>query len=164
MKEESADTVDSVDSEETKSISLPDASSNMTSNSDEKHGKKRNYASDDEDQRPLKVARISPGGSDTPSGEHEDVYIVKSIHQNILFGSPEPVAGCSKDYMACSLNLKDPGEIPEQTDIHPVEEQLDNQEADDESSMPVELMNLSDDVLLIIMSNLKPTDLLNLSS
>lgn len=165
MKEEAADSVDSVDSEESKGINLPDSTSSLSSTSDEMRGVKRNCSSDDEDQRPLKIARISrPTDSSTPSGELKDADILRSTSKVSLSNHPEPVPGCSKDYIPCSIGFEGSFKDLDQSKPCPVDKQASNQDADDDSAAPVELMNLSDDVLLIIMSNLKPTDLFNLSS
>ncbi|XP_034255028.1 uncharacterized protein LOC117653460 [Thrips palmi] len=165
MKEGSADSVESVDSEESKGLNLSDSAPSPSSNSDDMRGLKRSCASDDEDPRPLKVARISsPTDSTSPSGGPEDDEVCRTSSKTSASFHPEPVPGCSKDYIPYLYGFEVSRNDLEQSETCAADKQANNQDADDESSAPVELMNLSDDVLLIIMSNLKPSDLLNLSS
>ncbi|KAJ1525425.1 hypothetical protein ONE63_010239 [Megalurothrips usitatus] len=169
MKEGRAYTVDCADSEESGS-SCPDDSSNMTTNSEGKCPLKRACASDDEDQRPLKVPRTSspPSGRDSLAVETtNETTVISTSHSPLRFPDPEPVAGCSKDFVAdvsCPNNLKETKDNGVRYETSSADGQPGTQDVEEDSNLPVELMNLSDDVMLIIMSNLKPTDLLNLSS
>lgn len=171
MKEEKADSSDSLVFEEVKSISSPDASlaHNVEPQAEEKHSQKRNHTLDDYDQRPSKIPRIeSPSASETnTSNEHHEKSTIATACRGTSSHSFDAVAGCSKDTqyfgeLSSSLWGSCTSSILNETLT--VDGQHCKQEVDEESTQPVELMNLSDDVLLIIMSNLKPTDLLNLSS
>lgn len=165
MKEEKTDCLDF---EEVKTNSSPDASPSMESKLEETVSQKRSCSPDDRDERPLKIRRLSspPCDQTKPSTDHGDECLIPTSHKK-LFSCTDAVPGCSKDYIY-SETQPSSHETPHLTEIKEVSINLDddssNQEALDDCTQAVELMNLSDDVLLIIMSNLKPTDLLNLSS
>lgn len=153
-----------MDFEEVKTNSSPDASPSMESKLEETVSQKRSCSPDDRDERPLKIRRLSspPYDQTKPSTDHGEEILVSTSRKR-LFSSTDAVPGCSKDYVYSethpSIIL---GEI-EEVSIN-LDDDSSNQEELDDCTQAVELMNLSDDVLLIIMSNLKPTDLLNLSS
>lgn len=163
MKEDTLELADCIGESEDREAK-PSSSPIMTDSGDTgKCPLKRTYSSDDEDQRPVKFPRISSPSAESvfPSVEHSDVKTVITDCQNTL-KDPDPEAGCSKDYVA--YNSEASLEVGDHKDPLTTDSQNSKQDADEESTLPVELMNLSDDVLLIIMSNLKPTDLQNLSS
>ena len=165
MKEATADTVDS--EEETMVIPSPDASPKTTKNSEEKRPMKRECSFEDEDQRPNKVRKISSSDSEktAPSGgtSNDGNLVISTQHFSASIAQHSPHAGCSKDDEVHSDEPNTSCSSMKINDSLKEESQSSNNDTEEDVTLPVELMNLSDDVLLIIMSNLKPTDLLNLS-
>lgn len=164
MKEATADTVDS--EEESGVIASPDASPSMVRNPEEKRAIKRECSFEDESQRPNKSRKISSSNSEK-TAPHDDssdgIIVIPNQRSSTSVEQPDPAAGCSKEYEVHFTKPDVPCTSSESNNSITVENKPSNNDTEEDLILPVELMNLSDDVLLIIMSNLKPTDLLNLS-